>query len=265
MKQELSNERTKLLTTIEKLLEGPMVFLGFVWLVLLVVELVYGLSKSLEYASLTIWVMFIVDFVIKFTLAPEKSTFLKKSWLTAISLFIPALRVFRIFRILRVFRGLRGISIVRLVSSVNRSMKSLEATMKRRAFGYVLVITLIVTFAGAAGMYALEKPHPGFESYGMALWWTAMRVITAGNEFNPATAEGRGLAFMIALFGYTVLGYITATFATYFIGRDAEDANAPVAGSDDIKELKKTIDKLTLTINQLKNKQEDKSNEGNKS
>ncbi len=231
-----------------------MIFLGFVWLVLLVIELIWGLSKPLEYSSLTIWLIFIIDFLIKFILAPGKIIFLKKNWLTAISLLIPALRVFRIFRLIRLLRGLRGIRLVRIVSSLNRSMKSLGATMKRRAFGYVFGITLIITFAGAAGMYALENPNPGFNTYGMALWWTAMRVITAGNEFNPATPEGRGLAFLLAIFGYTIFGYVTATFATFFIGRDAEEEDAPVAGAKDVAELKAEIKKLTASINELKSK-----------
>ncbi len=252
MKEQLINERKKLLTSIEKLLEGPMIFLGFVWLALLLIELIWGLNKPLEYASLIIWIIFIIDFLIKFILAPIKVDFFKKNWLTAISLIIPALRVFRIFRFVRLLRGLRGIRLVRIVSSLNRSMKSLGATMKRRAFGYVFMITLIVTFAGAAGMYALENPNPGFDSYGMALWWTAMRVITAGNEFNPSTPEGRTLAFLIAVFGYTIFGYVTATFATFFIGRDAEEKDAPVAGAKDVEELKREIRKLTASIDQLK-------------
>jgi voltage-gated potassium channel len=252
MKDILISERKKLLTSIEKLLEGPMIFLGFVWLILLVIELIWGLNKPLEYVSLTIWVIFIIDFIIKFILAPGKVAFLKKNWLTAISLLIPALRVFRIMRFVRLLRGLRGIRLVRIVSSLNRSMNSLGATMKRRAAGYVLMITLIVTFAGAAGMYALENPTPGFNSYGMALWWTAMRVITAGNEFNPATPEGRGLAFLIAVFGYTIFGYVTATFATFFIGRDAEEKDAPLAGAKDLKELKASILLLTKKIDELK-------------
>lgn len=229
-----------------------MIFLGFVWLILLVVELVWGLSKPLEYLSLSIWVIFIIDFIIKFILAPAKLLFLKKNWLTAISLIIPALRVFRIFRVVRLLRGLRGIRLVRIVSSLNRSMNSLAATMKRRAFGYVMMVTLIVTFGGAAGMYALEKETPGFETYSMALWWTAMRVITAGNEFNPATPEGRGLAFLIAIFGYTIFGYVTATFATFFIGRDAEEDDAPVAGAKDVEELKSIILALSKDIKELK-------------
>lgn len=252
--QQLKNERRKLLASIEKVLEGPMIFLGFVWLVLLVVELVWGLLPVLEYLSLAIWVVFIVDFLLKFILAPEKGAFLKKSWLTAISLAIPALRVFRIFRFVRILRGLRGIRLIRIVSSINRSMRSLGATMRRRAFGYVMMLTLVVTFAGAAGMYALERTNAGFESYSRALWWTAMRVITAGSAAEPVTAEGRALAFLIALFGYTIFGYVTASFASFFIGRDAEEKNAPVASTQDIAQLRSEIATLTKAIQELQKK-----------
>ncbi len=252
MKKELTDERKKLLISVENLLEGPMVFLGFVWLILLVIELIWGLPKVLDYLSLTIWFIFIVDFIIKFVLAPSKLAYLKKNWLTAISLIIPALRVFRIFRVVRLLRGLRGIRLVRIVSSLNRSMKSLGATMKRRGFGYVSLLTVVVTFAGAAGMYGLEAGHEGFENYGMALWWTSMRVITAGSDFWPSTPEGRALAFILSLFGYAVFGYVTATLATFFIGRDAEEEDAPVAGAKEVKELKREIIALTKSIDELK-------------
>ena len=248
MKSEIKNKRIRLLRAVERILEGPMIFLGFVWLVLLVIELVWGINKILEYVGIGIWGIFIIDFLIKFSFAPEKLFFLKKNWLTAISLFIPALRVFRVFRFARLLRSLRGIRLVRIVSSFNRSMRSVGKTMQRRGFGYVMIITLIVIFAGAAGMYALENPTPGFTSYWLALWWTAMRVITAGNEFNPMTPEGRGLGFLIAVFGYSIFGYVTATFATYFIGRDAEEKDAPIAGSREIEELKSEIIALRKII-----------------
>jgi voltage-gated potassium channel len=254
MQQQLQRERNKLVTSIDKLLDGPMIFLGFVWLVLLVIELVWGLNKSMEYLSLTIWVIFIVDFGIKFFLATSKLRFLKHNWLTAISLIIPALRVFRIFRFVRLLRGLKGIRLVRIVSSLNRGMKSLGATMKRRAFGYVTILSIVVTFAGAAGMYGMEHPNPGFENYGMALWWTAMRVITAGSDYWPATPEGRGLAFLLSLFGYAIFGYVTATLATFFIGRDAEEKDAPIVGVKDINQLRNDIAELTSVIKELQKK-----------
>jgi voltage-gated potassium channel len=249
MDKRTESERKKLLNTVERLLEGPMVFLGFLWLVLLVIELIWGLSPFLEDLSVTIWIIFIIDFLLKFILAPGKIRFLKRNWLTAISLVIPALRVFRLLRLLR---ALKGVRLIKIVASVNRSMKSLGATMQRRGFAYVMFLAVIVTFAGAAGMYGIEKGHQGFENYGMALWWTSMRVITAGSDYWPITPEGRGLAFILALFGYGIFGYVTATLATFFIGRDAEEEKAPVAGAKDVNELKQMITVLSGKVDELK-------------
>src|SRR5687767_3518072 len=156
MDERLVSERRKLLRSVGRLLEGPMIFLGFAWLVLLIIELVWGLSEILEYVSLVIWAIFIFDFLMKFILSPDKLIFFKTNWLTAISLIIPAIRIFRILRIFRLFRGVR---LIKVVASLNRSMKSLGATMKRRGFAYVFMLTIVVTFGGAAGMYAIEKDN----------------------------------------------------------------------------------------------------------
>jgi voltage-gated potassium channel len=156
--------------------------------------------------------------------------------------------------VIRILRLLKGVRLIKIVASLNRSMRSLGATMKRRGFGYVMLLTVIVTFAGAAGMYAIEKGHQGFENYGMALWWTSMRVITAGSDFWPITPEGRGLAFILALFGYAIFGYVTATLATFFIGRDAEEDKTPVAGAKDVEELKKMIVALSQKVDDLSKK-----------
>lgn len=247
MKRKEEQERLGLLHNIERLLEGPITFLGFVWLILIIVELIWGLNRPLEYVSLSIWIIFILDFILKFVIAPRKLNFLKSNVLTLISLIVPA---FRLFRLLRVFRLMRGIRLIKVVGSLNRSMRSLAATMQRRGFAYVLLLSAAVIFGGAAGMYAIEKGNEGFESYGLALWWTSMRVITAGSDFWPLTTEGRGLAFILALYGYAIFGYVTATLATFFIGRDAEERNAPIAGSNEISELKQMIMQLNKKLEQ---------------
>ena len=257
MKSEITRERKKLIGSIERLLEAPMIFLGFVWLVLLIVDLIWGLPAFLDYLSIAIWILFIIDFIVKLILAPDKLVYIRRNALTAISLIIPALRIFRIFRVVRLLRGLRGIRLVRVVSSINRGMKSLAATMSRRAFAYVFFLSLAVTFAGAAGMHAIERETPGFETYGMALWWTAMRIITAGSEYYPMTSEGRGLAFLLALFGYAIFGYVTATLASFFIGRDAEENSGPLAGSAEIHKLRKELTELKLMVRELIDNQKD--------
>ena len=81
----------------------------------------------------------------------------------------------------------------------------------------------------------------GFSSYGEALWWTAMLLTTMGSEFWPRTGEGRVLCFLLSLYGFAVFGYITASFASFFVGRDAADAEAEVAGARDLAAVREEI------------------------
>lgn len=187
-KRELQKERGEVLQQLEDWLETPMLLLGFGWLGLLVVELIWGLNSLLEVTSNVIWIIFVLDFAVRFTLASQKLVYLKQNWLTAISLLLPALRVFRIGRVFRLLRATRGVRLVRVISSLNRGMRALRASMSRRGFGYIIALTLVVTLVGAAGMYAFESTTPdggGFKDYSGALWWTAMLMTTIGSDYCP--------------------------------------------------------------------------------
>ena len=106
-------------------------------------------------------------------------------------------------RSLRLARAGRGLRLIRVFSSVNRGMRALGASLSRRGFGYVIALTAVVTFAGAAGMFAFENEMPGApRSYGAALWWTAMIMTTMGSEYWPQTVEGRVLCVFLALYAF---------------------------------------------------------------
>ena len=243
--EELKRERYELLQRLEGWLETPMLVLAFVWLVLLVVELTRGESLLFSFLGTVIWVIFILDFAVKLFLAPDKVDYLKGSWLTAISLLIPALRLFRVFRafrLLRLARTGRGLRLVRVVSSLNRGMKALGASLGRRGFGYVIALTVLVTFAGAAGMYAFENEAPGGpDGYVESLWWTAMIMTTMGSQYWPQTAEGRVLCLFLALYAFGVFGYVTAALATFFVGRDADSVDAELAGAKQLTLLRDEV------------------------
>lgn len=243
----LAAERRQVLEQVEDWLETPLLILAFVWLALMVSELIWGLSPILEATGVIIWIVFIVDFLVKFVLAPDKSAYLRGHWLTAIALIVPALRIFRVvrvFRMLRLVRTTRGLRLVRVITSVNRGMRALGASLDRRGFGYVVGLTVLVTFAGAAGMYAFENHNPdgrGLPSYGAALWWTGMMMTTMGSEYWPQTAEGRILCLLLALYAFAVFGYVTATLATYFVGRDAADEQGELPSAEAVQELRAEI------------------------
>lgn len=253
-KQAFNQERREVLQQLEDWLEMPMLVLGFVWLALFVIELIWGLSPLLEVIGTVIWVIFILDFTVKFILAPRKVAYLKSNWLTAISLLLPALRIFRITRILRVLntvRATRGIQLLRVITRTNRGMRALGASLGRRGFGYVVAVSLVITLVGAAGMYAFENNTPngeGLNDYGTALWWTAMLMTTMGSQYWPQTAEGRVLCFLLAVYAFAVFGYVTAAIATFFVGRDAQDDEGEIAGEKSINALHEEIKALRAEI-----------------
>lgn len=159
-KQEVNNERRQILQQWEGWVETPLILLGLLWLVLLVIELRWGLSPILETIGTFIWIIFIIDFAVRLLISPDKLEYLRNNWLTAIALILPALRVLRIVRIARVLRTVRAarsLWLLRIVTAVNRGMKALSASLGRRGFGYVAALSGVVLFAGAGGMFAFEN------------------------------------------------------------------------------------------------------------
>lgn len=245
-------ERFAVLEQLEEWLEPVMRVLGFVWLALLVVELTRGLPPLLIGISTAIWALFVADFALRLVLAPEKWAYIRRNWLAAISLAVPPLRVFRVaraVRVLRLTRAVRGTRLVSVVGSLNRGMRALSRSMGRRGMGYAVVLTLLVIAGGAAGMYALEGGGTGaLGDYPTALWWTAMVITTLGTDYWPQSAEGRVLCLLLAIYAFAVWGYITASIASYFVGRDAEDASAEVAGQSSIDLLRADIAALRADL-----------------
>lgn len=252
--ETLQDARWELLDHINIATDKFMTALAFVWLGLLIVDFTIGFTPLLQLISNAIWALFIADFAIEFTIAPDKRQYLRRNWLTAVSLLLPALRILRIFRAFRVLsatRALRTVSFFRLITSLNRGMSATARTLGRRNIGFVIAFTVVVTFAGAAGMALFESPQSlyeegyvvtvdsaeGLNSYSESVWWTAMLMTTLGSDYWPQTVEGRILCWMLSIYALAVFGYITAAFASHFIGIDRQQKAAPPESSSDSAQL----------------------------
>lgn len=246
-----TQDRWDVLAELEEWLRLPMALLGLLWLLVVVAELVWGESAALSLVSMVVWIVFIAEFALRLLLAPDRFAFVRRNWLTVIALLVPALRFARALSILRVARGLRGLRLVRIVGTANRSMNALRTTLHRRRFGYVVGLTGLVVLLGAAGMLSFEpagEVEGGFTSYGHALWWTAMLVTSIGSDYWPATVEGRALTLLLSVYGLAVFGYITASFASFFVGRDAAEPEGPVAGAPDLAAIAAELRQLRQEI-----------------
>jgi voltage-gated potassium channel len=253
----LDQERSEILQQLDNWLETPMLVLGIIWLGLFVIELVRGLNPLLEALGITIWIAFILDFGIKFLLAPRRMAYLQHNWLSVLSLFIPALRTLRILRIIQPLQSVhavRGLQLLQVMTRTNKGMRMLAASIGRRGFGYVIGATMIVTLMGAAGIYAFEHESSignGITNYAAALWWTAMVMTTIGSDYFPKTAEGRVLCFLLSLYAVGVCGYVTATLATFFVSQDAESEATERVETTSIQALQAEITALRADIQAL--------------
>ncbi|WP_440945802.1 potassium channel family protein [Methanosarcina sp. T3] len=252
-REQLQQERMDLLYQINEILDFPLILLSIVWLALIIVDLVYGLSPHLQITIDVIWGIFIVDFFIELYIAPKKKVYLMENWLVALSLFFPALRILKLFggfRVLKFTSFVRSFNLVRILSSFNRSIRTVRQAVKQRGLEYVLLLTALITFLGAAGMYSFERP--GLGSYWDALWWTAMIMTTIGSDYWPETFEGRILTFLLSVYAFAIFGYITAALASLLIGKEKETSSKEVA------ELRSEVQRLSSEISRFSDREREK-------
>lgn len=232
-------ERAELAERLAEVMDGPLTFLAFVMLGLIIAEYADWIPPALlpwsDRLSTAIWVVFAVEFFARLVLSPNKLDYVRRHWLGAVSVVLPMFRVVRVLRVARAFRSLR---LLRLLTSVNRGLREASHTLTGRTLPYFVIATLLVVVAGAAGILALERDasHPVVTNFGDALWWAA--TLVAANELGerPATPEGRVLALALALFGMAVFGYITAALASTFVGSAGRaQAEASQARNDSLQ------------------------------
>ena len=233
------DERFELLEHLQATLEPAMATLGVVFLGLLLLD--YGATDLgdrgnvwLDRALQAIWAVFLLDFGLRFMVAPAKIRFLRENWLGVLSLALPFLRP---LRALRAARALRSLSLVRLLGGVNRGMRVLRQVTRGRQFAYVGALTLLVTAAGAVGVLFFDRNAEGatIRSFGDALWWAAALVTTVNSEKYAVSPEARVIAILIRVFAVSVFGFVTASIASYLIGRDTEERTPSGNGESHIQ------------------------------
>lgn len=248
-----STERLELLAHVQALLEPLMVALGLVFLVLLLLDFSGALAGQREglwlSRSLTaIWVVFLAEFALRFVIAPKKLDFLLRNWLGLASLALPFLRP---FRALRAVRAVRSLSLVRLLGGVNRAIRLLRTVARGSQIAYLAALTIFVMLAGATGAWYFERGVEGaaIRSFSDALWWSSALVTTINNEKYVVSPEARVVAILMRVYAVSVFGFITATIASFLLGRNAAQDAAPTPPvHDELAALRAEIAQLRAAL-----------------
>src|ERR1035438_6664242 len=102
---------------------------------------------------------------------------------------------------------------------------------------------------GRHASFRKQLPDPqGIHSYPKALWWVAMQITNIGSGYRPATFGGHVLCLGISIFAVAIFGYLTAVFAAFFIGRDAEDPKSEIPNQTSIHQLSAEVALLRKAI-----------------
>jgi voltage-gated potassium channel len=243
-----------MLLALVKKLELPMLFLSFVWLFVLIAELVQGMNPVLHGLGTSIWILFILYLSLRLMAVVDRVAFLKKNWLFVLAILASVLRFFPFmqpFPIVRALTATFGMQVIWIFASVDQGMRSIRRALGRRGTGYALALTLVVLFVGAAGMLYFERVAEfpqGIHTYSRALWWTAMQMTNIGTSYSPWTRGGRILCLGISVHAAAMFGYLTAMLATLFIDREAKDPKSEIASQKSILAIHEEIIQLRRII-----------------
>lgn len=196
--------------------------------------------RTLSIISWVTWAAFGIDYLARLYLVRRRWYFVRTHVLDLALVALP------------LWRPLRALRVVTLVTVVNRRAGS---TLRGRVATYVTAGTLGVLFISALAVLDAERNAPGgnIRSFGNALWWAITTMTTVGyGDRYPVTFTGRVIAAGLMVCGVALLGIVTASFASWFLRRVAEDeAAVQQATMRDIDSLRGEVADLRSEIHQL--------------
>lgn len=215
--------RERLATLLERRLDVPMALLALVWALFVAYELIAPADQLpvLSTISNVIWVVFLVEFVLKLVVSGKPFRFLRRHWPSVFFLLVPALRM---LRALRALRAMRLLPAARVLGSSYRAFGTARSLLQGR-LQFLLITSLVVIFGGGQLLFVLERGRSGaIGSLGDALWWSANAVISGTLVYEPVTLAGRLLALLLTAYAIVVFASLAGTIGAYFVESRQERA-----------------------------------------
>ena len=176
-------------------------------------------------ANWLIWAAFVTEFAVVITLADNRVAYARKAWLDLLIIVISFPVLPELLALSRLVRLARLSRLLRTLPILVRGYTALGRLFKKRGFGYVTLVFLLVALTTGALFAVFEG-----DSLVDGLWWTVVTLTTVGyGDLSPATPGGRATAVVLMVTSIGVVSFITANIAAFFIEEDeASDLAAEV-------------------------------------
>lgn len=170
-------------------------------------------------AMVVIWLIFIVDFIVKLRLATARWHYIATHPLDSLAVLFPFLR------------PVAQLTHITWIPFFQRRVGSAQrARILIVAAGFVIVFVYSMSLA----VYNVERNAPGatITSFGESLWWACVTLFTVGyGDAYPVTVLGRIFAVLLMIGGLSIIGVATAVVGSYLTERIKGQGD--LADSDD--------------------------------
>ena len=168
-------------------------------------------------ADNVIMIIFAVDYVVRFIIAPKKFDFFKSNVFDLIAI-IPFSSVFSFFRFARLFRLakfsrlLKLTKFARVVGVFGKIKRQADKFLNTNGFVYMLYAAGVLIILSSILISYFEN-----KSFSDALWWSIVTCTTVGyGDISPVTGIGRIVAVILMIFGIGLISMLTGTITTFF-------------------------------------------------
>ncbi len=158
---------------------------------------------------LATWAVFIVDYLVRLSLARNRSAWFRSHLGTLAIALIPVFRLVLLLQALTHVPGMRPSAGTRLRTQI----------MVYGAGAGVLLI-----YISSLAVLEVERGVPGgnIETFAEAVWWACVTITTTGyGDFYPVTTPGRLIGIGVMFSGVALAGIITAALASWILERAA--------------------------------------------
>ncbi|CAM4091004.1 Streptomyces lividans K+ channel [Mycobacterium basiliense] len=225
----------------EQRTEWPLAMVAVVFLVMYSVEVLdqpQGFEASfLNVATWAIWSLFVVDYIVRLVLAPNRYRWFFRHIFDLAVVALPMLRPLRLLR---------------LVVLVGALQKAVGSAVRGKILLYTLSGVSVLIYVTSLAILDQERGHPGatITSFGKALWWAITTVTTVGyGDLYPITVTGRVIAVSLMIGGISLIGVVTASVASWIVQRVAEtDSANRAATAAQIEDLRSEVRMLARQL-----------------